>query len=119
LFRVESGIVYFNVEHIADTVLDRVRSMSPPPRVVICDLSTSPNIDMAGAQFFSSLHAELEKQGIALRIVEARSKVRDILRIEGVEEKVGRIDRFTTLADAVEAIEGQAESATAGAAAAR
>jgi hypothetical protein len=34
--------------------------------------------------------------------VEARSSVRDMLRVEGVEEKIGRIDRFTTLADAIE-----------------
>jgi SulP family sulfate permease len=101
-FRVEAGIVYFNVEHISETVLALVRSISPPPRLVICDLSTSPNIDMAGAHLFLSLHAELEKRAIGLRIVEARSKVRDMLRLEGVEEKVGRIDRFTTLADAIE-----------------
>jgi sulfate permease, SulP family len=101
-FRVEAGIVYFNVEHISDTVLARVRSMHPPPRVVICDLSSSPNIDMAGARLFLSLHAELAKRGIALRLVEARSRVRDMLRLEGVEEKVGRIDRFTTLADTID-----------------
>jgi SulP family sulfate permease len=101
-FRVEAGIVYFNFEHISETVLARVHSMHPAPRLVICDLSTSPNIDMAGARMFLSLHAELEKRGVALRLVEARSKVRDMLRLEGVEEKVGRIDRSTTLADAID-----------------
>jgi hypothetical protein len=35
-------------------------------------------------------------------LVEARSTVRDMLRAEGVEEKVGRIDRFTTLAHAID-----------------
>jgi len=104
-FRIEAGIVYFNVEHIADTVLARIRSTTPRPRIVICDLSTSPNIDMAGARFFLSLHSELTKLGIGLRIVEARSTVRDILRLEGVEEKVGRIDRFTTLADAIDNVQ--------------
>jgi len=101
-FRVEAGIVYFNAEHMSEAVLAHVDSMHPPPRVVICDLSSSPNIDMAGARLFLSLHAELEKRGIALRLVEARSRVRDMLRLEGVEEKVGRIDRFTTLADAID-----------------
>jgi hypothetical protein len=28
---------------------------------------------------------------------ETRSTVRDIRRVEGVEEKLGRVDRFTTL----------------------
>jgi MFS superfamily sulfate permease-like transporter len=103
-FRVEAGIVYFNVEHISDTVLARVDALSPKPRVVIWDLSTSANIDMAGAHAFISLFKELEKRGIVLRIVEARSKARDMLRIEGVEEKVGRIDRFTTLAQAIDGL---------------
>ncbi|HEY2801388.1 MAG TPA: SulP family inorganic anion transporter, partial [Chthoniobacterales bacterium] len=101
-FRVEAGIVYFNVEHILEAVLARVDAMEPPPKVAICDLSTSPNVDMAGAHFFLGLHAELKKRGIAFRLVEVRSQVRDILRLEGVDEKVGRIDRFTTLADAID-----------------
>jgi len=107
-FRVEAGIVYFNVDHISETVMNRVHSMHPQPNAVICDLSTSPNVDMAGARFFLSLHAELEKRGIALRLVEARSKVRDMLRLEGVETKVRRIDRFTTLAEAIDDLDSVA-----------
>jgi high affinity sulfate transporter 1 len=101
-FRVESSIVYFNAEHVFDTVLARLDAAREPIRLVICDLSTSPNIDMAGAQMFLKLQAELVKRGIALSLVEARSTVRDMLRVEGVEKKTGRIDRFTTLADAIE-----------------
>lgn len=101
-FRVESGIVYFNSEHIFDTVFARVETIGDKINLVICDLSTSPIIDMAGARMFLAMHAELAKRGIELRLVEARSSVRDMLRVEGVEEKVGRIDRFTMLADAIE-----------------
>ena len=101
-FRVEAGIVYFNAEHIYDTVIARFESMRPPPKLVICDLSTSANVDMAGAHVFLSLETELKKRGAIFRVVEARSQVRDMLRIEGVEERVGRIDRFTTLAEAIE-----------------
>jgi hypothetical protein len=50
-------------------------------------------------------HAELAKRGIASGLVEARSSVRDMPRTEGVEEKTGRIDRFKTLADAIEAFQ--------------
>ena len=101
-FRVESGIVYFNTEHIFDTVLARVDAASDPPRLAICDLSTSPGVDMAGARMFLTLSAELAKRGIEFRFVEARSRVRDILRLEGVEEKIGRADRFTSLAQAID-----------------
>jgi hypothetical protein len=40
-----------------------------------------------------NLHGEVARRGIAFRIVEARSRVRAMLRVEGVEESVGRIDR--------------------------
>ena len=45
----------------------------------------------------SVLHAELATRGAALRIVGARGRVRDLLRAEGLGEKVGGLDRFTTL----------------------
>lgn len=101
-FRVESSLVYFNAEHVFDTVIARVDAADSSLRLVVCDLSTSPMIDMAAAQMFGNLHAEITKRGLVFRLVEARSTVRDMLRIEGVEEKVGRIDRFTMLADAID-----------------
>jgi MFS superfamily sulfate permease-like transporter len=101
-FRVESGIVYFNAEHVFDTVLARLDAATEPVRLVIWDLTTSPMVDMAGARTFLTLKTELDKRGVDFRIVEARSTVRDMLRTEGVEEKVGRIDRFTMLADAID-----------------
>ncbi len=111
-FRVESGVVYFNAEHVFDTVLARLDATTEPIRLAICDLSTSPQIDMAGARMFLTLHAELEKRGIDFRLVEARSTVRDMLRVEGVEEKVGRIDRFTMLADAIDAFQNESTATT-------
>lgn len=101
-FRVESGIVYFNAEHVFDSVLARVDATRDPIRLAVCDLSTSPTLDIAGARMLRNLHGELARRGIAFRLVEARSRVRDMLRLEGVEENVGTIDRFTSLAEAIE-----------------
>jgi sulfate permease, SulP family len=106
-FRVEAAIVYFNAEHVFDAVLARLDAAAEPVRLVVCDLSASPQIDMAGAHMFRTLHAELAKRGIEFRMVEARSSVRDMLRVEGIEEKVGRIDRFTMLADAIDAFQNE------------
>ena len=74
-------------------------------------LWTEEFVDMTGAHLFLGLHKELQKRGILFRLVEARSKVRDMLRLEGVEDKIGRIDRFTTLAQAIDGL--RAESVTA------
>jgi len=97
-----TSAISLNAEYVFDTVLARLDATREPIRLVICDLSTSPNIDMAGARMFLTLHAEIAKRGIAFGLVEARSAVRDMLRVEGVEKKAGRLDRFTTLADAIE-----------------
>ena len=100
-FRVEASIMYMNVEHVLDAVLARVEGAPEALRLVVADLSTSPHVDLAGARMLATLHGELEKRGIALRIVEARSSVRDMLRAEGVEAKTRPIERGVSLADAI------------------
>ncbi|MBV8585791.1 MAG: STAS domain-containing protein, partial [Verrucomicrobia bacterium] len=104
-FRVESPIVYFNVDHISQIILDRIEAEIKTLRLVVCDLSTSPNIDVAGARMLLELHTELAKRGLILRLVEAHASVRDLLRIEGVEDRVGRIDRFSTVADVIDSFQ--------------
>jgi MFS superfamily sulfate permease-like transporter len=67
--------------------------------LVICDLSASPYIDLAGSRMLQQLHGQLASRDIALRIVGARGRVRDLLRAEGIDEKVGGLDRLRTLDD--------------------
>jgi hypothetical protein len=50
----------------------------------------------------AGLDEELAPAGIAVRLVGARASVRDILRAEGVQEHVGRIDHRVTLEDLME-----------------
>jgi sulfate permease, SulP family len=100
-FRVEASLLYMNVEHVFDTVLALVDSAPDPLRLVVADLSTSPHVDLAGAHMLAGLHGELARRGIAFSIVEAHSSVRDMLRGEGVDDKVGPIDRHVSLADVV------------------
>jgi high affinity sulfate transporter 1 len=102
VFRVESAMLYFNVDHIFRVVLDRIEAEIKTLRLVVCDLSTSANIDVAGAKMLLELQTELAKHGLVLRLVEAHASVRDLLRIEGIEDRVGRIDRFSTVADVIE-----------------
>ncbi|MCC6353155.1 MAG: STAS domain-containing protein [Verrucomicrobiae bacterium] len=104
-FRPESGLVYFNADHVFDTVLARVDAATPRPKLVVGDLSNAPFVDIAGARMLLGLGAELKRRGIALRLADARSSVRDMLRIEGVEKEFGRLDRSTTLADVIEAFD--------------
>lgn len=102
LFRTEASLLYFNTDYVRETVMKRVAEMGPGLRLAICDLSTSPYVDLAGAEMLAGLHSELAAANVRFQIVEARASVRDRLHAEGVEEKVGRIGRFKSLADAVD-----------------
>ncbi len=108
-FRVEASLFYFNVDHILRDVLARVREENPTPRFVVCDLSNAPYVDLAGARMLTRLHDELSTIGVLLRIVEAHAIVRDLLRAEGLEEKVGPINRYASIDDVVEDFEQQTE----------
>jgi high affinity sulfate transporter 1 len=102
LFRTEASLLYFNADYVRDTIMKRVAEMGAGLRLAICDLSTSPHVDLTGAQMLARLHDELAAVNIRLQIVEARASVRDRLTAEGIENKVGRIGRFRSLADAVD-----------------
>jgi sulfate permease, SulP family len=102
LFRTEASLLYFNADYVRETVMKRVAEMGAGLRLAICDLSTSPYVDLAGAEMLSGLHDELASANVRFQIVEARASVRDRLHAEGVEDKVGRIGRFKSLADAVD-----------------
>jgi len=101
-FRPESSLIYVNADGVLDVVLDRVREAATAGiRVVVCDLSASPYVDLAGARMLHELHKELDARGIALRVVGARGRVRDLLRADGLSDKIGGLDRAVTLGSLV------------------
>jgi high affinity sulfate transporter 1 len=102
VFRVEASLLYFNVEHVRAAVWQRIRSAAGSVRLVVCDLSTSPVVDLAGARMLAALHTALAAEGIVLRLVAAHGGVRDILRAEGLEESVGYFGRRVSVADAID-----------------
>lgn len=107
LFRVESALLYFNAEYVREAVREKIRSTPGPLKLVVWDLSTSPAIDLPGARMLAKLAGELEAMGIRLRLVGARSPLRDILRAEGLEERVGHFDRTVSVADVVDEFQGR------------
>jgi anti-anti-sigma factor len=99
IFRPEASLLYVNAEFVSQAVLERLTIIGKAGiRTVVCDLSASPYIDLAGSRMLRVLHSELATSGIALRIVGARGRVRDLLRADGLGEIVST--RVTTV-DAV------------------
>ena len=95
-FRPEASLLYVNADSVLETVSGRLR-VEADTRLVVCDLSASPTIDLAGSRMLHQLHDELAARGIALQIVGAHGRVRDLLRADGIGEKVGGLDRLGSL----------------------
>ena len=99
--RVESGLFYFNVGHVRDAIRRHVADAGPGLRVVVWDLSSSPAVDLAGARLVGEVSQELAARNVALRLVDARASVRELLR-GALGESVAAIDRRQSVADAIE-----------------
>jgi MFS superfamily sulfate permease-like transporter len=98
VFRPEASLIYVNAEAVLESVLARLQAAGRHNiRLVVCDLSASPYVDLAGSRMLHALGDQLHAHGIKLRIVGARGTVRDLLRADGLAEKVGEIDRALTL----------------------
>jgi sulfate permease, SulP family len=101
IVRIESSILYFNVEYIKEELWRRINLESNPLKAVLFDLSSSPNIDISGARFLKQFFIDLKSKNIILKVAEARSEVRDILRSEELETLLGNISRFDSIDDLV------------------
>jgi MFS superfamily sulfate permease-like transporter len=105
IVRPEASLIYFNIDHVCDTILGRVRGETNKPGLVVLDLSAAPYVDLQSAHSLAGMADELRTLGVRLQVVEARSGVRDRLNSEGLEERIGRANRFVTVADALDEFE--------------
>ncbi len=101
LLRIESPLLYFNVNNIHKAIWTKINSEPTPPKVVVLDLSTSAYMDSSGAKFIKKIYLELKVRGISFRVAEAHSEVRDILRLEDIEHLFGHVGRRDSLHDIV------------------
>jgi SulP family sulfate permease len=100
IFRPEGAIVYFNADYIRQSVLARLRSSSGM-RLVVCDLSGVPSIDVAGARMLDDLQHDAVTRGAVFRVAEPHARVRDLLRAAGLEEALGGFSRRVSVDDIV------------------
>ena len=101
IVRVEAMVLYFNAEHIFEKLMKLVNE-NPDTKFLVWDFSSSSYLDITGIKMILRLHKELELKNINFRIAEALAEIRDIMRAEGLEEKIGRISRKVSLEEIVE-----------------
>jgi len=91
VFRAESALLYFNVEHVRDRFFELLDARGEGVKLAIFFLGTSPGVDLAGAELLEEVHHALRERGIDFRLAEARGDVRETLRRAGFEEHCGPV----------------------------
>jgi sulfate permease, SulP family len=101
IFRPEAGLVYFNIDYVAEKILAGVNAETALPRLVVLDLSAAPRVDLQSAHSLAAMADEITAKGIQFSVVEARSSVRERLRREGLDTKLGGVNHLSSVAEAV------------------
>ena len=97
IIRVEAPLLYFNVSNVHHAIWSRIKLIDEPLKIVIMDLSSSAYMDSSGARFVKKFYNDLHDRGVTLKLAEAHSEVRDILRFEDVEHLLGHVSRRDSL----------------------
>jgi len=97
VLRCESALLYFNVDHVRERLLDFLAARPDDIRLVVFFLGAVPAIDLAGAELLLELHRTLGARGMALRLSEAHGEVRDALRRVGFEREYGALESGQTV----------------------
>jgi high affinity sulfate transporter 1 len=101
VLRVEAGLFYFNAQNVKNEILDRVRRHGTVELVII-DLSTSANIDLAGVRMLSELDEQVAQTGASLSLAEVHGDVRDLLHAEGLETRISGVAQRMSIASLIE-----------------
>ena len=88
-------------------IWQRVHAEPTPPRLVVLDLSAAPRVDLQSAQALGQYGVRnccqrYPVSGSRTAVLGPRSSVRDRLRNEGVDGKLGGVNRLTTVADPID-----------------
>ncbi len=95
IVRVEASLFYFNQQFVYNHIMEII-SKATEPKLLVLDMSSSPNVDVSASKMLVKLQRELSGRGVSLRIVNALSEAREMLRKQGIEHSIGHISRKLT-----------------------
>jgi len=98
---VEAGLFYFNAQNVNNEVLEHLRRRGVVELVVL-DLSTSANIDLAGVRMLSELDEQVAQAGASLALAEVHGDVRDLLHAEGLDTRILGVAQRMNIAALIE-----------------
>lgn len=103
VFRLQAGLLYFNAEHVRESLLSALRAEGRPIELVVFDISAAA-VDLGGARMLGRLRDQLASEGILLKLAQARTDVRALLHGEGLDSLLVRVDRRDDAAEVIAAL---------------
>jgi len=97
IFRIDAPLIFANAESFKENFLKALALEQRPIHLAIIDLDLSPITDATAVDMIRDLINDLDRRGVTLRLANASWQVRDVLRAAGIEEKIGKLDRTTTI----------------------
>ena len=104
VFRLQAGLLYFNAENVRESLLATLRAEQRPIEIVVFDISAAA-VDLGGARMLGRLRDQLASEGIELKLAQARTDVRDLLKGEELDSLLVRVDRRDDVAEVIAAWE--------------
>ena len=103
IFRFDAPIIFANAAYFAEQVRQLISDATTPIREVLVPAQQINQLDSTGANQLERLRTELEAKGISLSFVEVKSALREAMRRNGLEEKIGADHFFESIHEGVQA----------------
>jgi SulP family sulfate permease len=97
--RCDGAMLYFNVEHVRDRILELIDARQDRVTVAVLFMGAVPAVDLAGAEMLTELGHALATRGIDLRLAGPHTAVRDALVAAGLPPAV--VESYPTVAAAL------------------
>jgi SulP family sulfate permease len=89
ILRFDVSLSYLNVEFVKRRVQRLVSDSEQPLRALVLDASGVNDIDTSAVEAITELLEELDEQGIAVHVANAKGPVRDVLMRAGTYQQLG------------------------------
>jgi SulP family sulfate permease len=101
--RPDGPVFFANANPLRLGALRLLATTSPPPRVVVVDLSSSFRLSVPTLDTLSELHDELRRRGVALWLARVRGTARPSIQASGLADRLGPAHLYGAVEDAVRA----------------
>jgi MFS superfamily sulfate permease-like transporter len=101
VYRLNAPLLFVNAKRLHDGIRAGVRGARPPVRVVLLDLSFTPELDIESVNVLTSLRAELAGQGVELWLAGLHTTVLDMLARSGLADQLGHDHLYRDVESAI------------------